>query len=159
MSKGYSAGDTWKNLFVFVESVRNYQARTLPMRKPGEKELSFPQVRVLGTVFMSQSGSVRVKDIAEELGITPGAVSQSVDHLVARGLLERSQDPNDRRAVCITLSGYGREIHSILNGAFDMLFTHLLLDIEEEKIEIFNEVLAKMRHNLEQEKTSQRKLK
>jgi len=43
------------------------------------------------------------------MGVTKQAVSQAVDTLVARGYLERSRDPSDRRRVNLTLTTRGRE--------------------------------------------------
>ena len=149
-----SAKDVWKSLFFFVEGVRNYQTRTVHFKRTaGERELTFPQVRVLGTVFMSSTGSVRVKDISDELGITPGAVSQSVDHLVSRGLLVRCQAEDDRRAVSIRLSERGLELNSHLDTSFNALFQRLLADIEPGKLEVFYEVLTSFHESLEREKS------
>jgi DNA-binding MarR family transcriptional regulator len=42
--------------------------------------------------------------------ITSAAASQLVEKLVQSGLIERAEDPHDRRAKQITLSGKGREL-------------------------------------------------
>jgi DNA-binding MarR family transcriptional regulator len=48
-------------------------------------------------------------DIAKALGRGAPAVSRSVDTLVRAGLVERMQDPTNRRRLALRLSGEGRE--------------------------------------------------
>lgn len=49
-----------------------------------------------------------MSDLSERMGITLAAASQLVDKLVQSGLVERSEDPNDRRAKLLALSDKGR---------------------------------------------------
>ncbi|MEG2075864.1 MAG: MarR family transcriptional regulator [Victivallaceae bacterium] len=108
---------------------------------------------VIGIIF-SPAGKKRVKDIAEELGITPGAVSQVVDKLVRDGVLDRCTDAEDRRSVVITLSEQGREVAREIDGSFGCLMTRLLQGVPPEKLLIFNEVLQMMQLALATEKNS-----
>ena len=48
-------------------------------------------------------------DVAKALGRGAPAVSRSVDALVRSGLVERMQDPNNRRRLALRLTGAGRE--------------------------------------------------
>jgi DNA-binding MarR family transcriptional regulator len=41
--------------------------------------------------------------------VTSGTMTNRVDRLTARGFVERSADPNDRRGVIVTLTEAGRE--------------------------------------------------
>jgi DNA-binding MarR family transcriptional regulator len=49
-------------------------------------------------------------DVAKALGRGAPAVSRSVDALVRSGLVERMQDPNNRRRLALRLTGAGREM-------------------------------------------------
>lgn len=53
---------------------------------------------------------VRVSVLAERLHIAPRSVTEVADALEAAGLLARSPDPSDRRAVLLSLTDRGREI-------------------------------------------------
>jgi DNA-binding MarR family transcriptional regulator len=53
-------------------------------------------------------GSCQVSGISDELGLTAAAASQIVDRLVGMGLIERSEDPKDRRVRQIRLTAKGR---------------------------------------------------
>ena len=73
-----------------------------------ESGLSMSQ---LSTLFrLHHAEECGVTDIGEHLGITNAAASQMVDRLVGDGLLERSEDPDDRRAKIITLTPKGSNL-------------------------------------------------
>ncbi len=70
--------------------------------------LSMPQVSLLSRLYYQ--GQCGVTDIADHLAVTSPAASQMVERLVQQGLLERNEDPIDRRAKQIALSPAGREL-------------------------------------------------
>ena len=137
----------WKKLFQTTEKIRNYQSRAISKGK--SPDITMTQMQIMGCVLLSPEKSVRVRDISEELGITPGGISQQVDTLVKMGLLERKPDEKDRRAVCITLSEKGNEINQWVDQFLSSLFRKLLADVPEEKRNVFAEVLDSMYQTLE----------
>ena len=142
--------ELWKKLFQTTEMIRNYQTRAIRTGKM--PEITMTQVQIIGCVLFSPEQSVRIRDISEELGITPGGVSQQVETLVRLGLLDRKTDAKDRRAVCITLSEEGKALNRRLDDWLTGLFHRLLDGVPEGKRRTFVEVLDKMSHTLEQEK-------
>ena len=138
----------WKKLLQTTEKIRNYQSRAISKGKA--PDITMTQMQIMGCVLFSPEKSVRVRDISEELGITPGGISQQVDTLVKMGLLERKTDEKDRRAVCITLSEKGKEINQWVDQFLSNLFQKLLADVPEEKRWVFAEVLDAMSQTLEQ---------
>jgi DNA-binding MarR family transcriptional regulator len=71
-----------------------------------ETELSFSQISVL--MRLKHAGKSGVSKIGGQLGVTNAAASQAVDRLVHLGLIERIEDPNDRRAKQLTLTKAGQ---------------------------------------------------
>jgi DNA-binding MarR family transcriptional regulator len=61
-----------------------------------DDELSVAQVAALHLV--DDGGAVRLSALADALGMSPSATSRMADDLVQRGLLTRTEDPDDRRA-------------------------------------------------------------
>ncbi|GIX06312.1 MAG: MarR family transcriptional regulator [Candidatus Poribacteria bacterium] len=59
-------------------------------------------------VFLNARGPLRVSEVASLLGVTAPTVSDAVGVLVAKGLVERSRDPDDRRIVRLYLTQEGR---------------------------------------------------
>jgi DNA-binding MarR family transcriptional regulator len=64
--------------------------------------ISMPQLSTL--MHLHHRGACGVTDIGEHLGVTSAAASQMIDRMVQQGLLERSEDANDRRAKQITVT-------------------------------------------------------
>ncbi len=91
----------WTEVFM-GRSMRDFSAF---MRNYG---LSMPQVLLLFRLYYQ--GQCGVSDIADHLAVTNPAASQTIDRLVQQGLLERKEDPNDRRAKQIDLSPAGRQL-------------------------------------------------
>ncbi len=70
-----------------------------------ETGLSFSQLSVL--MRLKHGGSSGVSEIGDQLGVTSAAASQAVDRLVHLGLIERTEDPEDRRAKRLALTQKG----------------------------------------------------
>jgi DNA-binding MarR family transcriptional regulator len=64
-----------------------------------ELNLTLAQLKTL--YLVSAAGPMRMSAIAEQLGTAPSTTSGVVDGLVGLGLLERFEDPADRRQVLV----------------------------------------------------------
>jgi len=71
-------------------------------------DLSPHQARALRVV--SERDGVRLSDLAEALHIAPRSATEVADGLQQRGLVERTPDPGDRRAVLLRLTAEGRRV-------------------------------------------------
>jgi DNA-binding MarR family transcriptional regulator len=91
-----------------------------------EADLTLPQYRVL--VFLAPRGRPATH-VASLLGVTPSTVTSVVDGLVARGLVQRSSDPADRRRVVLSLTDQGRATTAtgdqVVGAALDRLLARL----------------------------------
>lgn len=70
-------------------------------------ELSAPAYMILR--FLKDRGAVRASLIAECFETDKGAVSRQVQHAVDLGLVERSADPDDKRASLLELTPAGHQ--------------------------------------------------
>jgi DNA-binding MarR family transcriptional regulator len=68
-------------------------------------DLSVPQFRALA--FARRNPGASLSELAEHLGLTLPATSALVDLLVARELIDRALNPNNRRRVTLTLTALG----------------------------------------------------
>jgi DNA-binding MarR family transcriptional regulator len=73
-----------------------------------EKGVSVPQLGVLTRLFYA--GGIGVHEIGRHMEATSAAASQFVDRLVNAGLVERTEDPEDRRVRRIGLTPRGRDL-------------------------------------------------
>jgi len=76
------------------------------LRKHGAKEMSVPQYRTLAFVYRNEGASL--SEVCDHIGLTLPTMSTLVDGLVARGLVNRQTDPEDRRRMTLTLTEPGR---------------------------------------------------
>jgi DNA-binding MarR family transcriptional regulator len=70
--------------------------------------LSFSQINIL--MRLVHGGSTGVSEIGSQLGVSNAAASQAVDRLVLLDLIERTEDPEDRRAKRLVLTQKGRTL-------------------------------------------------
>ena len=91
----------WMDVF----TTRSMHAWTRYVKASG---LSMPQFGILMNLYYRHTCGV--SDISERMEISAAAASQLVDKLVQAGLLERAEDPSDRRAKLLTLSVKGRAL-------------------------------------------------
>jgi DNA-binding MarR family transcriptional regulator len=88
----------WMNIFL-MRSMGDW------MRYVKDAGISMPQFGIL--MALSHKGSSGVHDIGEHMEISSAAASQIVERLVQSGLVERMEDPQDRRVPHITLTEKG----------------------------------------------------
>ncbi|NQU26804.1 MAG: MarR family transcriptional regulator [Candidatus Marinimicrobia bacterium] len=108
--------------------------------------ISRTQLSILKILYISGPQSVR--SLAEIFNLSSAAISQNVDRLVKLKFINRQQQPEDRRAVTISIKKTGV---SLLNK-YDELRYQLHIDVladysEEEHIE-FDKLLEKYIGNL-----------
>nr|WP_269329334.1 MarR family transcriptional regulator [Kineosporia babensis] len=73
------------------------------------------QARAIGV--LRRHGSMRISTLSEHLRIAPRSGTEVVDALQERALVQRSPDPDDRRAVLVTLSPQGEEVAEAVRRA------------------------------------------
>ena len=98
----------WMDVF----SIQSMHAWTRYVRACG---LSMPQFGIL--MNLTHKNTCGVSDISERMQISPAAASQLVDKLVQGELLERTEDPADRRVRKLVLSEKGRALINEGNAA------------------------------------------
>ena len=73
-----------------------------------ENGLTMPQARVLFTIV--EQGEQSAGELAERLGVGPSTITGITDRLVRQKLIERKEDPRDRRVVRLALTEEGTRI-------------------------------------------------
>jgi len=103
--------------------------------------VTMPQLRTL--VLVATRPDVNATAVAESLGIHPSNASRLCERLVQSGLLDRTDDPRDRRNVALTLTEQGSKLvrsvmehrraafRVIVEGMSDSGRSHLRAGLEE----------------------------
>ena len=91
-----------------VEGMELMQAhmRARPPSAWSGLDLTMPQAK---TLFYLADGPRRMSGISDRLGVGMPSATSMIDRLVSKGLVEREQDPSDRRVVVCSLTGDGRD--------------------------------------------------
>jgi len=74
-------------------------------------------------------------DLADVLELQPISLVRLLDRLVEHGLLERRQDPKDRRANLLFLTAEGRQLVDDLDSLRDAIAIDVLHNVPDEAIE------------------------
>jgi DNA-binding MarR family transcriptional regulator len=118
------------------------------MRANSAACLSIPQLRSLA--FLNRSPGASLSDLADHLGVTCATASATVERLVQRNLVQRIDDPQERRRVILNLTEEGR-YH--LKQSQDQTRAHiaeLLESLTHEQIAHIEEGLAFLKNVFEQ---------
>lgn len=70
--------------------------------------VTLPQLRVL--VMLASQPSMNLNGVAARLGVHPSNATRAVDRLVTAGLVDRRDDPSDRRNLLLDLTSAGNAL-------------------------------------------------
>jgi len=118
------------------------------MRDHSAASLSIPQLRSLA--FLNRNPGASLSDLAEHLGVTCATASATVERLVQRNLVQRGDDPQERRRVILNLTEEGK--HN-LKQSQDQTRAHiseLLQSLTPEQISNIEEGLGLLKNVFEQ---------
>lgn len=97
----------------------------------------------LGAIFhIHRIGSCGVTEIGDHLGVTSAAASQMLDRLVQQGLVERTEDPRDRRVKRIELTERGQHMFEEGVRARQSWLEDLAAMLNEDEQERINDALT-----------------
>jgi DNA-binding MarR family transcriptional regulator len=108
--------------------------------------LTMQQLRVL--VVLGADGPLPQGDLAHALGVGLATVTGLVDRLVARGLVERTEDPRDRRVRHAALSAAGTALLDRIETAGQEVRARLLARIDLDALRGLERGLAALHEAL-----------
>ncbi|TDC49611.1 MarR family transcriptional regulator [Jiangella ureilytica] len=97
-----------RSLEAFLRQVACSKADS-DLRSMVELDLSISQFRCLITLGQHDT-ALPINELADLLDLTLATAGRNVDRLLAHGLVERREDPQDRRVRLVSLSEAGRTI-------------------------------------------------
>ena len=106
------AAETIGSISSIDVSIRQHQTMSLVCRLTEEKP-----------------NGITLKELAEAMKLAPATVSELVESLVKKNFLQRVQNPEDRRAVQITLTDHGQTLLDQCIKCVDSLCEKLLSDL------------------------------
>jgi DNA-binding MarR family transcriptional regulator len=101
--------------------------------------LSHSHMRVLRT--LAPDRELAMKDLADQLHLTPPSVTALTRRLVISGLLGRRPHADDSRVVLLSLTDAGRDLHQQLYHEQLQAMGQLLAGLSEEEQRLFLDLL------------------
>ncbi len=86
-------------------------------------------------------------EMAEKLGVTKGAISQTLSRLVRKGVLEKTKDPFNKNELTATFTPLGQEMlerYRELRGAFRNQYVHYFSTLSESEREVIGRFLSQV---------------
>ncbi|EIH0731280.1 MarR family winged helix-turn-helix transcriptional regulator [Vibrio vulnificus] len=108
------------------------------------KETGYSLAQIHTIEVLGCHGALRMKELAEKLGITTGTLTVQIEKLVKAELIERCALPEDRRVIVVKLTEAGQVIHRQHNQLHLDLVRELTRHIDEEQQALLLSCLEKM---------------
>ncbi|UGA56542.1 MarR family winged helix-turn-helix transcriptional regulator [Vibrio sp. VB16] len=108
------------------------------------KETGYTLAQVHTVEVLGNHGALRMKELAEKLGITTGTLTVQVDKLVTANLIDRRPHPEDRRSIVVCLTNEGNELHEQHNQLHLNLVRELTRNINFSAEKVLIQCLKKM---------------
>lgn len=83
---------------------------------------------------IDRRGELTAGELAKEVGLTTGAVTAMVDRLEVAGLVQRKNDPADRRKVLIQLTGDAKQLAADIYGQMAQATAPLIDDLSDSDL-------------------------
>jgi DNA-binding MarR family transcriptional regulator len=107
-------------------------------------DLSRSQIFLLFMVAKSKDG-LSVKDISRFLFISSGGVTQHIDTLIEKNLVQREEDPVDRRALKIKLTDYAKTRFANFKKGFINNIAHVFDNLSDDELKEFVRLVDKIK--------------
>lgn len=137
-----SIGDLF---FEFQSKLQFFEREYL--KKFGIDDVTPTEVKVLYIIGLSNTKSM--SEIADELKITRGTLSITIDSLVKKGYVIRTRHKQDRRVIIVYLTKKSINIVKHYGKFYSELLSSLSKTLNREKVEVVEEILQKLNKIIE----------
>ena len=109
------------------------------VKKSGLSPVQMHAVEIVG-----HHERLRMKELAEKMGITTGTLTVMVDRLEKNGLVIRQPHPTDRRSYVIVLTDLGREHYQEHHQMHGLLTAELTTSFNDAEIDRLKDYLERL---------------
>jgi DNA-binding MarR family transcriptional regulator len=131
--------ETWLRI-VQVHDRITYRVDSVLHREHG---ISMTGLEVLRRIAEAPGEQASMSQVAEAVGLSPAGVTNTVDRLVADGLVLRERGPGDRRLLHARITPAGRERVGAAARTHDRLVAELLAPLGDDAV-LVAEALARV---------------
>lgn len=95
-----------------------------------------------------QKGQQTIQQIGNSILVSSGSMTYVIDKLEQRGLLIRSDCPNDRRVIHVTLTDDGNGLMDEIMPKYNEFVNQMFKSLDSDESEMFVQLLKKVRNNV-----------
>ncbi|MDM9383953.1 MarR family transcriptional regulator [Chlorogloeopsis sp. ULAP01] len=118
------------------------------MRTHSADSLSIPQLRSLA--FLKRNPGASLSEVAEHLGVTCATASTTIERLVQRNLVQRTDHPQERRRVVLNLTQQGKQLLEESQDKTRAHIANILENLTPEQVSQIEEGLTLLKNVFEQ---------
>lgn len=131
--------ETWLRVaLLYSKGFRRFAEKLAPLG------LSVAQYDLLACLVAAEPQKLKQSDLASRLLVTKGNVSGMLSRMTDQKMVQRADDPNDRRSKRIMITDQGRELYEQGRQAQKALVEGLFGDLPREKMALFEEVVEEL---------------
>ncbi|MBD2139109.1 MarR family transcriptional regulator [Anabaena sp. FACHB-1237] len=122
------------------------------MRTHSADSLSIPQLRSLA--FLNRNPGASLSEVAEHLGVTCATASTTIERLVQRHLVQRTDNPQERRRIVLNLTKEGKTLLEQSQEKTRAEIAEIIESLTPEQVSKIEEGLSLLKNVFEQTETN-----
>jgi DNA-binding MarR family transcriptional regulator len=131
--------ETWLRVaLLYSKGFRRFAEKLAPLG------LSVAQYDLLACLVAAEPLKLKQSDLASRLLVTKGNVSGMLSRMTDQRMVQRADDPNDRRSKRIMITDKGRGLYEQGRLAQNALINGLFGGLSREKLDLFEEVVEEL---------------
>lgn len=136
-----------------IKSLANMLQRNMDrhVRQSGFDELTVMHGWVIAYLYRNEGKEIFQKDLEKEFGIRSSSVTNVLQLMEKKGYIRRESVDYDSRLKRLVLLDTGRSFFHSLETMMKNMTYDTLEGIEDEKLDVFFEVIEKMKKNLKKQ--------
>lgn len=145
-----------KDIYCQIKELEILICRLIHSKNPNIiKPPTITQARIMKYIFENNSKDIYQKDLEKALNLRRATVSEVLATMERKGLIIRSENPNDARSKKIELAQLDNNKKRKIKEQMQQLEQALTQDISKEELLTFSLVLRKMQNNIKKQYNKQ----
>lgn len=138
-----------KNLLKDIKDLEQKIGESIKNDNIFKYRLNHTQIQILMYLLKHSDEEVCQKDLENETNLKKASITGTLDSLQEKGLVQRIQSKNDKRKNIIILSDQTIEAKDRITNNMKQIKEKICVGISKEELEVFENVISKMKNNLE----------
>jgi len=138
----------YPTIIAFQAALAEFRLARVPILD--ELDISGPCMSILSALY--RHGCVSRVELAEVVGLGTNALGRPLDQLIEKQYVARTEDPNNRRYIKLSLTPAGKKLAARYRKLMCQVWDKAFKNFPEHKQELFTEILADMAEVLKEQR-------